>query len=269
MNIEILIGLPGSGKSTYAKSQEDKHTYILSIDEIKDNTWNGNKKTNKELLEMGLNRFNKKYENLIIDGLFLTNEDIFNVLYFISGRYKDLEVTIHQWNEDRETCIKNDGGRRELSSTNTILNAKYEKVNIDYLNEKLKEESIIIKEVIEHKVELKEDWYRYFISKTGYTKDGKIRSASWCTGGSCGNCWDSYLSPVSPEEPYEFTELDNVLESINPPITFLEYKKIKKECVETETKTERDYYGGSTYHTNWVCDLEKLYELLKEMGKEI
>ena len=89
IKIEILMGLPGSGKSTYAKSKEDYKTYILSIDEIKDNTWNGNKKTYKELLEIGLNKINKKYEKIIIDGLFLTNEEVFNALYLIAGRYEN------------------------------------------------------------------------------------------------------------------------------------------------------------------------------------
>ena len=64
----------------------------------------------------------------------------------------------------------------------------------------------------------------------------------------------------------KFEELDNLLEEIAPNVTFLHYKKIRSQCVKTEESYERDYYGGGCSYLNWVCDLEKLYDLLEQQG---
>ena len=104
------------------------------------------------------------------------------------------------------------------------------------------------------------------VIKIYVSDDKKLRSSRWCTGGAYGSCWSNSLSPVSADEPLEFEELDNLLEEIAPNVTFLHYKKIRSQCVKTEESYERDYYGGGCSYLNWVCDLEKLYDLLEQQG---
>jgi hypothetical protein len=56
------------------------------------------------------------------------------------------------------------------------------------------------------------------------------------------------------------------MERVCPNMTFLQYKKVYNATVTTETKGEDDYYGGHVEYACYVCDIPKLYEMLKEMG---
>lgn len=211
-----------------------------------------------------------RHENIMIDGLFLTNESLCHIIKAISACFSvNIDVTIHHWNEDRDICIKNDGGRRETPSTNTILHSTYEEVNINWLNDQLTGTRALVTKVEEHKVKLKEDWIRCFNPHVKFDDDGKLRSERWCTGGTYGNCWNDHKGVVDPDEPKEFIELDSLLEQICPGLTFLQYKKILRLCVTTEENREGDYYGGACYYTNWVCDMKELYKQLNEFGYSI
>lgn len=66
------------------------------------------------------------------------------------------------------------------------------------------------------------------------------------------------------DETPDFTELDDYLEEIYPTISFLTYKKIKKECVDVEQYIDRDYYS-TTENAYYRCNLEKMFEIIKEM----
>ena len=262
IDIELLIGLPGSGKSTYAKSQKSKNTLVICID---DERWHA--KTIQDAIRSGIKGINVNTKKIILDGLFLNEKEITDALTFIAEYFDNVSVTIHWWNEDRDSCLKNDGGRRETSAANTILNAEYKKPNIEKLNEYLKDwDTHINEEFVYHNVQLKPDWFRHFRAHTYITEDNKLRSYKWCNGGSAGSCWDNYLIPVSAEPPAKFTQLDNLLAEICPQITFLHYKIIQDECVYTEDSYQGDYYGGGCHYLNWVCDLEKLYEMIKKFG---
>jgi predicted kinase len=271
IKLEILMGLPGSGKTTFAKEREKKYfsqeCMTISLDDINNCKRYGRKVSLDEKIgELLSGKLKKTTKCIIVDGLILTNEDLFNVITAIAPRFGKVDVVVYQWNEDRDTCLKNDGGRRELPSANTILYAKYEVVNVEEINEKIKDWDASVSKVVKKDVILKEGWERYFRHIAYVDEDKKLRSGRWCTGGAYGNCWDSHLSPVSGEDPLEFKALDDLLESIAPNITFLHYKKIRSECVNTEETYERDYYGGGCSYLNWVCDLEKLYAILEEKG---
>ena len=269
IKLKVLMGLPGSGKSTYADEYGKKHSFdvcVMHIDDIKSEMWYNKDKTMKDFIISGLRLFKKGNKEIVLDGLFLTNEDVEKAIITIAEHFKEVKVEVHRWLEDREKCLKNDGGRRETKSATTILNAPYEELNIEHLNEILKDYDAEIIKVVEHSVVLKPDWVRHFRPYVQISKDGKLRSEKWATGGALGNCWDSHLSPVSPDDPLDFKAFDDLLEEICPNITFLHYKKLRKECIETEDSYESDYYGGGTNYLNWVCDLEKVYNSLKELG---
>ena len=49
-------------------------------------------------------------------------------------------------------------------------------------------------------------------------------------------------------------------------MSFIDYKNIYNQCVDTEETYEHDYYGGCETKIRWRCDMEKLYEILKSMN---
>lgn len=260
------MGLPGSGKTHYTKSHENKRagTYAVILDELSDIRCYGKKRPMADLITIGVNEIYRYVNTILLDGPFFTNEHIRIALYAIAQEYGKINVTIHHWLENRENCLKNDGGRREVSSSITIQTAAYEKPDVDWLNEQLAENDVHVVKVVEHEVQLKPDWLRFW-RPIKYHDDGKLYSMSWCTGGCWNDCYGG-SSPVSPEEPYNFDELDELLEKIAPGLTFLQYKRIQRDCVATHNQSESDYYGGVVHRCQWVCDLEKLYNVLNEYG---
>lgn len=292
--IHILMGLPGSGKSTFAKDFKNKkhRCQIIDFDEMM--AVSAGRNPSKHIKAQLKGKISFGAENLILDGLFLSSDAIVetvcttmwslveknnNSYLFQMKKAKDssvqlhVSIIIHRWDEDRETCLKNDGGRRSKDSAITILNAVYEMPDLELIKDKISGYAsdigckIIGIEQVNHKVELKEDWKRYYNSYGIHVDDdGNLRSEEWSKGGTCGSCWDSNLSHVSGEKTPNFDELDEFLERISPNITFLQYKKIWKECVWEETETKGDYYGGSITYAWWVCNLEGMHTLLEEFG---
>lgn len=278
ITLHILSALPGSGKTTFAKEcskNEPQKYFVIDIDNERHFFYSNKKPTVQDLIYSAIKRSRgiSRKTDIILDGLFLNNEDIASAIKSVNAYFKVIEVVVHRWNEDRKTCVKNDGGRREIPSVSTILNADFEELNTEKIIEHFNDINVKPAKfeilVENHTVILKEDWYRFFRGNTMFDSDGFIRSNRWCTGGATGNCYDSQLSPVSAEEPEEFTSLDELLEEIVPSLTFLHYKKIYRECVITEATDEPDYYGGGYNYMNWACDLKKLYNQLNELGYNV
>lgn len=272
IKLYVMMGLPGSGKTTQAdllaRESPASHVCVLHLDELRSG-FRYNKNTPLRTVINGeLSR--QLYHNLkhvVLDGPIFTNEDLYQAITAVAPSFDNVKVIVYHWNEDRDTCLKNDGGRRDIPSATTILNAPYEDVDVDALNERLKGYNASITKVIQKTVVLKEGWERYFRHRDVYISDDKkLRSDKWCTGGSYGSCWDNRLTPVSPDKALEFEELDKLLTEIAPTITFLQYKAIMNYCVDQEESYNRDYYGGGTSYLNWVCDLKKLHEKLEEFG---
>jgi hypothetical protein len=65
------------------------------------------------------------------------------------------------------------------------------------------------------------------------------------------------------EDPLDFVALDEYLMSLDLHFPYLLYKKIWRECVTKETDYKYDYYESSTVQF-WRCDMEKLYQILKQ-----
>lgn len=271
IKLYVMMGLPGSGKSTEANRMAAEvpksHVHVLHIDELRSSFRYRQNAPLRSIINSELSRVQSKLNHVILDGPVFTNEDLFQAITAVAPSFKKMKVIVYHWNEDRDTCLKNDGGRRDVSSATTIMNAPYEDVDVAGLNERLKDWNAEITKVVEKRVSVKPGWQRNFRhSGVWIDQDMKIRSDKWCTGGSYGNCWDNQLRPVSPEKALSFQELDKMLLHLAPNLSFLQYKVINDSCVSQEESYDSDYYGGGTSYLNWVCDLQKLHEKLVEFG---
>ena len=86
----------------------------------------------------------------------------------------------------------------------------------------------------------------------------------WVTGGTTGgSCWGGELYNRSSEPAQDLTSLDTILEYANPTITFLQYKKLIREIVQTRQETDWEYYGNNSEYTYLICKVEDLYNYLK------
>lgn len=257
----ILMGLPGSGKTTFANEYIEKNR-LKSMNIIHVDEYRYRKYDPISNVEDIINRYyNTHVKENIIDGLFLKNQDVIRLISCVPECVD--EVEIHYWNPDIEKCLYNDVGRRRKSSKTTILNSKMEPLDLNLIKEATKVKKI---QVITHEIIKKPLWKRKSDDLGLYIEDGHyLCSSSWSLGGTYGNCWNDYLCPVSADEqPTDFSEFDHLLEEICPSISFLQYKAIYKECIDIQTINEGDYYGGCVTYAFYRCDLIKLFNLLEE-----
>jgi len=261
------MGLPGSGKTTFAQEycEENDRKYYrnrknilnICIDEERNKTQK-RKLSVEDIIE---DMFDDNYSEVIIDGLFLTNSDIAKLMKIVSA-FNVKSVEIHYWNPDVEKCLHNDIGRRKQNAAITIENCNLEFPDIEKIKSDVSIQNI---SVVKHDVVEKPYWKAKAEEYKVCIEDGRyLYSDSWSLGGSWCNCWGDSGSVSGEPVPSSFTELDMLLEKICPTITFLQYKNIFSQCVETKTYTEGDYYGGSVEYAKYKCDLEKLFDLLKD-----
>lgn len=104
-----------------------------------------------------------------------------------------------------------------------------------------------------------------------YTKDKTDKTpyiyVEWSTGGTRGgSCWgdSENYAYTSDDQPSDLTDLDLIIENIASEITFMEYKKITRNIIETDSRSVDEYYGNSTNYAMKKCNLEKLYTVLVE-----
>lgn len=270
MKYIILVGLPASGKSTWASKYINKD--YISKKEIRlidcDNYLQSKYPSYNNIEEYIKSRLNDISRNIyackeiIVDGLFTTNDSVVNIINVLKPYSNDV-IEICQWNEDREQCMTNDIKRREISSRIDIVNLPYEDIDIKYIKEKTNHNHI---EKVSMDVYIKNKEIIFVESKDIHVDlDGKFYSSKWVIGGQWGNCWGDSGS-VSGEEPCEFDEFDELLEKICPDITFLQYKKIRAQSVSIECSEEYGYYGSYTEYNCYSCNVYQLYDCLEEFG---
>lgn len=287
INFHIMMGLPGSGKTYYCNTctnHSDWQTLYLYID--LDTVDKDDCLGIEDVLRYAFIKNNlttpvfyddTKTREVYIDGLILTNDVLQNVLKvcidYITDYQGHVGFNIHVWNDDRETCIRNDGyrlksGQRSESAAITIRNAKFDNVNKQNIERIVSglTEKIYPVDVIKHDV-YKMTTYNSIIEpfENGWKEKGYLVSDSWSGGGTCGSCWSDELSIVESDPVPEFIEFDNMLAEICPSISFLQYKRLCRTCVTTESRQESDYYGGCETRMWHQCDLKKLYNELVEM----
>ena len=289
MEIHILVGLPGSGKTYWAEANSNgrgiKADFHMDIDNmVYDHS-------NQDAIETIISSFfSRDYirENirmksdepvasfkgyqLVFDNLTLTNEDVKKVIELFKkynivkacGEQVPMKFIIHQWNEDRKACLANDPLRLdngELSRTegaqNTIRYATYEMIDIDALKEAYPEYQF---EYVAHTVEVhsRKD---ILIEQTG-----TITSERWCIGGDRCDCWGGHWVQDLEDDPEPFTEFDNLVKFYCPNISQQDYARLWDRCVDTDSDAEADYYGGCMHYRWYTCDLKCLFKVMEEMG---
>jgi len=282
--VEILVGLPGSGKTYYAKEQgvhpdvcfadrsKEKAMYICTD---KDAYYGRKPRTIEQIIhnhEFGrwIMYHNQNWDHWIIDGLFLTNDvqhKVVDALYNEINKYIDdikLKIRFVYFKEDREACLYNDRERNRNKLANiTIVNADYEKPDIDTLQKDFPKFEFELLEKEVHKMNIFES---KFLTRASYYDENELRSDTWCLGGTWGNCWGDSGQVGADEQPTEFKEFDELLLDICPNITFLQYKALYGATVTIETEEEHDYYGGSVENAYYKCDLKELYDKMVQMG---
>ena len=275
VEINVLMGLPGSGKSTWRiKNEPTKNRYCCRFCSFccDDYMWDPNSsynygryKTIPEIIKHHLSIDNFS-DFICIDGLITTNtqvQEVIDVIHTCLPKFRndeDFVIIIHHWKEDREACLHNDAYRRELSSSTSIKNLPLEDPK-DY-----KFESILEVKIVYHDVVRKNVYEGVFEPLSAFNNfDGMLRSNDWTTGGTWGDCWGN-KGECTPESQPEFEQFDSLIERVAPNISFMKYKRLYNECVTVETNNEYDYYGGCCYKAYYMCDLRKLYDMMVEMN---
>lgn len=299
----ILMGLPGSGKTWFVENEYHKHKsndceryhvkginkdmfdvydYVIDLDDLRLSGISLKNALYSEFCNHNILKRRDYYPhdpktvNVIIDGLILTNEALQTAikacLSYLDEHYKnhkyDIEFLVHRWNEDRGSCLSNDKYRvkfnkRKESAEVTIRNAKFEEIDMDWLDDMIMNSDNIYYYTYKHSVRAVSP---YDVAFKPMCHEGNIMTSDdWSGGGTSGNCWDDELHTIYPDDPPAFRKFDEFIEEICPSITFMQYKKLYNECVTTASRACGDYYGGCEIRNYYECDMEKLYEMMEEM----
>lgn len=264
--IIITMGLPGSGKTTFAEKYESDNINYCKVNHIEFDKYRENslgKRRSLENIYLDRTKDREDSEVVILDGLFLTNESISNLINMVKENTveENLFFEIHCWNVDRDICLYNDKGRRSVDSENTIKHAHVDKLDLNYIKEACGLEKIGVEC---HYVE-KKPLLKLALDKSGLNEeDGFLYSDSWVVGGYYHDR-DGYNLSVDTEEPLEFCELEKLVEELVPEISHSKYKKLFQELAEIDYFNDRDYY--SCYdNERWKCNLEELMDWLNKEG---
>ena len=200
--VEILVGLPGSGKTYYAKEQgvhpdvifadrsKEKAMYICTDEEY------CKSRPIKDIIAghsfgYWIAHRNQNWDHWIIDGLFLTNDVQHQVVealnYEIIKYVNDIKLKIRfvYFKEDREACLYNDRARNRNKLANiTIEHADYEKPDIETLQKDFPKFKFELLEKEVHKMNIFES---EFLTRASYYDENELRSDTWCLGGTWGN----------------------------------------------------------------------------------
>lgn len=264
IDLRFLMGLPGSGKTMFAKELVESSystKRIIDLDYIFKYSKNQEEKERK-ITSAAKGELRSSYTEIILDGLILTKEEVKYIYDLVCKVANISKVIIDIWTPDKNQCIINDLNRgRKVSAKETILKTEFivpsEKEFIELFNKKV----FVTYKV--HEVYRTPD-YEVFFRNQGIEMNKKyMESDYWSLGGTSWG-WDGSSHPIDPDpQPTNFKEFDDLLFEICPDISFLLYKKLYNETVDIYEYHDSDYYS-STVSARYRCDLEKLYELFKK-----
>lgn len=278
----IPIGLPGSGKTFYGittlKKYRKKNYVTFHCD------CDGYINIAKDMDDLLCKSTYKKTLNhkdvFYIDGPWFSEKSVLDVVkyFFKWNNIKKVEIKhldFVYWNLDRETCMSNDDDRREQSSKSTIKNHPFMKITDEFL-EKVKE---IINDYdmpdcevnVGYRDVYKMDYIDKVVRDKGFNYDptkNEFYSETWSLGGEWGNCWGD-SGTIEPEKPLDFKELDELLLELVPNISYLQYKNLFNKVADTVTSCDHGYYGTYEDKCQWVCNIDVLRNVLKELGLNV
>jgi hypothetical protein len=236
-------------------------------------------------------KFDTKKSIVYVDMLCLTNQSLADLIYALMKRYiytvdaKMFDFTILDFEGDRELCIKNDMIRSfadpSRSAKATIETETLEDVDTELIGSMVGEKmstgfntncafNIKAKKVPIWNSDEASSYERVkaFVygaaSNFGTIDKNILRGESWTVSGRewsyTGDEWS-----VGGQESKDFDTFDNMMSALCPNISFLNYKKVRKECCEIEEYSDNDYYSSYTKN-RWICDLDKLTSIIDEMN---
>lgn len=292
--INIMYGLPGSGKTYYCSSavRDDKKAVCIHMDEAFRKWQTRRLKRIQELEDWLPDEINNcimcwpEAETLYLDGLCTTHEVLKKMIKCVSSAVKGkCIITVHVWDENRELCMVNDGGRGRGSALMSIKNLPYDAL-------KTKEDVTAAAGYVKnftynihmHKVIEKPEWKQMFptaredlISFSSYStkrSDYKIfsdsekwYSARWCLGGK-GVSYTGVSYIIDADEDTEINDVMDFLESVCSRLTLHDFRKIMDECVTIEKEEESDYYGGTVVYARYAVNLPGVYGIISDGNTE-
>lgn len=213
--------------------------------------------------------------------------------FFECNQVNNYVFTIYDFNENREACVENNKIRARVNpnrdASSTIKHMAYPEISADRITQMVADQLATTKNYwlkdancnVSVNIKSANVWERSSASSLecmkadvyavavmqGDVKDGKLYGEGWITGGRTWNYKGDEWS-VGAEKPNDFDELDNILNIIIPELTYLQYKKIRKECCSINEYYESDYYE-SYDKSQWVCDLDKLAEMLNDFKNKM
>lgn len=259
--IVFLWGLPGSGKSTYAcKNSAGRwkaEDGIVDFDKYCSPKWReANDPISRTISDCA--RILESHDYAFVDGLIVTNAAARAVIGPIRKSFPEVAMKLVVWNPDRELCLFNDNGRREVSSELTITKHAFEEPSDELISE--------LQLSIERQVVVSKPAWRVWAHANGLGDQSSFVGESWSLGGTSWNCGDDDDRIIEPDDPAStFTKFDELMERACPQITFLQYKRAYAASVSTFDYDDKDYYSREE-RRRFQCDVQELYNSLMEIG---
>lgn len=218
--INIAIGLPGSGKTTYFKSQAG--TYI-----------DGDSFSNLDDL---ITVVKLAPQPIWLDGLFLTSA----VQHKLRRAFGYI-IRWYYWTPDVNACLHNDSLRnRPLSSAITIRNSSVHKPSSS---------GVITMQTIKY------DVFHDFLLALYPECASHFCSYTWSLSGTSGNCWNDELCHISADNPEPLSTVFSYSPNILTLISRLGYTTDQllqhSEIFIEKSEGGGDYYGGYEERAWW------------------
>lgn len=226
--IFIPIGLPGCGKTSWCKSKLRAIDVYIDGDSFK---------SLSDLIDHILSIPLNPNSNLYLDGLFLT-KDVQDLL-----KRSLYNVQFVLFTPNIPNSLFNDAKRaRPTLAATTIRNAQVHKPQSYAELPTMKFDST-------HEILSR-------ICGGSFSVPTTIGSYQWSLGGTSGNCWDSHLTTVSPDDPIDILEFIRDDSTITDICKFFNYPPeqlaLNHSHLFTElSESEGDYYGGVETRACW------------------